>query len=78
MQQHSQEELRGGVRGHQEQVDLGAPGRGHQQQEQEIGGVGGARDLSQRPAATTTQAERLGINSNIYSLYQGHLAGPAE
>ena len=73
--QHSQEELRaaGGVRGHQE-VDLGATGRG-QEQEQEVGG-GTARDLSQRPAVTT-QAERLGINSNIYSLYQGHLAGQA-
>ena len=69
--QHSQEELRaaGGVRGHQE-IDLGAGGRG---QEQEVGS-GTARDLSQRPAVTT-QAERLGINSNIYSLYQGHLAG---
>ena len=71
--QHSQEELRasGGVRGHLE-VDLGGSGR-VQEQEQELGG-GTARDLSQR-AAVTTQAERLGINSNIYSLYQGHLAG---
>ena len=74
--QHSQEELRaaGGVRGHQE-VDLGAGGRGQQEQEHELGGVT-ARDLSQRPTVTT-QAERLGINSNIYSLYQGHLAGQA-
>ena len=70
---HSQEELRlaGGVRSHQE-VDLGGVGR---DQEQEIG-AGTACDLSQRPAVTT-QAERLGINSNIYSLYQGHLAGQA-
>ena len=68
---HSQEELRvaGGVRSHQ---DLGGVGR---DQEQEIG-AGTACDLSQRPAVTT-QAERLGINSNIYSLYQGHLAGQA-
>ena len=71
--QHSQEELRasGGVRGHHE-VDLGGGGR-VQEQEQEVGG-GTARDLSQR-AGVTSQSERLGINSNIYSLYQGQLAG---
>ena len=76
--QHGQEELRapaaGGGRGHQE-VDLGNARRGDQSQEQDFA-VGSARDLSQRSTTTTTtQAERLGINSNIYSLYQGHLAG---
>merc|ERR1719270_1472149 len=70
--QHGQEDLRapapGGGRGHQE-VDLGNARRGDQSQEQDFA-VGSARDLSQRSStATTTQAERLGINSNIYSLY---------